>query len=231
MSELRYLGPNNQQTPLTNTELRDKNVETVTQAQITSAIDNELVGKASASYLDSSVAGKVRKTDLPSYGNARVAKTTANKPNGPVALSGGRVPNAFAPNVPGGRPWRNFGDTPSWNIQSLTNATIDSNPVTVAVWSLPDIGYSYLPIFIGSCKLGSPNGAELQIRQGSASGPIVARAVSSNSAFFEGRHIVPSGGVQAIRSGTFYIVAGRKFSGQNSAMGTEYSLSCFGVPA
>lgn len=232
MSELRYIGPSNNRTPLTNTELRDKSVETVTQGQITSAIDSELSDKASASYLDSSVAGKIRKTDLPSYGNGKLAKTTLNKANGPVALSGGRVPNTYMPALSGGRTWRNLGNSPNWSIRDLGSSTIDSNPITLATWSLPDIGYSYLPVFLGNCQLGDPGGAELQIRLNSSTGPMYARAVSANTATYRGCQIMPAGNVQAIRSGTFYIVAGRKFSGAtDSAVGSRYNLSCFAVPS
>lgn len=232
MSELRYLGPKNNKTPLTNTELNDKDIETVTQSQITSAIDDALADKASGPYLDNSVSGKLQKSELQSYGVGKMAKSTVNQPRGPVGVANDRVPNIYAPSIPGGRTWRNFGNTPNWSIGDLGQTTIDSNPRILTTWTLPDIGYSYLPIFLGSCELGDPAGAELQIRLNSSTGPMYARAASPNTAIYDGCQIMPAGNIQAIRSGTFYIVVGRKFSGASgSAIGSQYNLSCFGVPS
>lgn len=232
MSELRYIGPANDKTIIKRSDLRGKELEVVTQSEVTSAIDQELADKATGAELNSSVEGKLLEENLPGYGNMKISKASAGKPGGPVELVNGRVPNEYLPYKPGGRPWRNLGSVPSWRSAVLnSNQVIDTAGVLlVTTWNLPDIGYNYYPIFLGSVLLGDPHGASVQIRQGSVTGPVYARAISANTSYYEGYPLVPASGVQAIRSGTFYVVAGRKFSNAGSAIGGEAAITAWAVP-
>lgn len=231
MANLRYIGPNNQRTILTNRELNQIPVEGVTQAQITQAIDNELADKATGGFVENALSGKLPASSLPTYAEGLLPKTTVNNPSGPVSLSSGRVSNSYMPTMSGGKTWRFLGSVPSWS-SSLVSELIEGNGKLISTWSLPNIGYSYIPIFTGSCQIGDTAGGELQVRYASRTGDVFARAVSGNTARYDSCPIIPTGGVRAITSGTFYVVVGKKFSGgANSALGGAYSLSCFAVPA
>lgn len=205
----------------------------VTQEQITQAIDDTLATKATALQLDSATQGKLLQADLPGYGSGKLQRSTLNQANGPVGLVNGRVPTNYMPSITGGRPWKFLGATPSWSITGLTTRVIDVNPWPLATWTLPNLGYNYIPLFIGACQIGGPAGGEIQIRKGSETGPIYARAVSANTANYDGCGIVPAGGVSPIsQATTFHIVGGKKFSGGNaSVIGVEYNLGCWAVPA
>lgn len=233
MSELRYIGPANDKTIIKRSDLRGKELEVVTQSEVTSAIDQELADKATGAELNSSVEGKLLEENLSGYGNMKIPRADEGKPGGPVRLVDGRVPNEYLPYKPGGRPWKNLGSVPSWRAAAFNSSQVidTAGVLLVTTWSLPDIGYNYYPIFLGSVTLGDPKGAAVQIRQGSVTGPVFARAISGNTAYYDGYPLVPASGVQAIRSGTFYVVAGRKFSNAVGSMGGESAITCWAVPS
>ena len=231
MANLKYLGPANNLTPVTNKELTSLPVQSVTQAQITAAIDQELADKASGSFVNAALDGKLTSVNLPSYGAGYLQRSRIGQSNGPAGLTSGRVPTAHTPAMAGGKPWKFLGSSSSW-ATGIVSATIDGDAHLLTTWTLPNIGYSYIPIFTGSCQIGDPAGGEVQVRYSGRQGAMFARAVSGNTATYEGCPIVPAGTVTAITSGTFYVVAGKKFAGgANTAIGAQYNLSCFAVPA
>lgn len=229
MATARYIGPLGEDTLLTQSELQGQQVEVVTQSQITSAIDSALEGKANAEYVQSAISDKERVDNLPGYSEGLLESSRIGQPGGVAPLQDGRVPDAHLPNSAGGFPWRFLGTSPNWNTGVLYNDL--NNPLQVCTWTLPDLGYPYIPIFMGYCLLGDPRGGEVQIRYGSRTGRVFSRAASSNQAFYDSCGFTPAEGVSSIRSGTFHVVAGRKFNNEGSALGANYSLSAFAVPA
>lgn len=230
MATTKYVGPLGDKTFLVKKSLSGLDVQVVTQSQITSAIDEALSDKVTHSEVNSKATLYEDESNLSSYVTNAIDKTTVGKPNGPIPLSGGKIPNSYTPNITGGVPWRFLGSTPNWSLGSFTG-TIDGSPKTLATWTLPNIGYPYLPIFTGSVRMGNSNGVELQVRQGSRTGKTVARAISGNASFYEGSAIFPSGDLTSVTSGTFYVVIGKKFSGGSAGnVADPYTLSCWAVP-
>lgn len=233
MPSLRYLGPTSENIDvLTRLRLQEEVSGTLTTGQIQDKVDDALKDKANTFYLGNASSQRVTPSAMSGKGNNLIRRSTSGSANGPVALSGGRIPSGttYLPNSwdrPGGRGWNMY----EYNVDNLSLTTGhygSTNLQQIGSFSVPGPSYSWLPIFTGDFSMGLGKGEILIMRGGRA----VARAIGGNdaNAWFTCT-IVPVDPVALTGTGTFTVHRKAVFSPGATNVFPGFRISCLAVPA
>lgn len=228
MSSLKYIGLANDTAPATQSTVDGTTFPSFTLDDVDTAINNELSGKATNTYVNNTKSSYAASSDVDTIGSGKIATSLIDQASGPASLTSGKIQASLVPTLSGGKP------IVQYSLSSLTTGTrtnvIDS-PYTVSSFSIPSLGYAFYPVIQGYITIGGPNGMEIQLRQGSNTGPVYARAVSDNSPNGQAISFIPSTSIASVTSSNFYLVAGTKFAGQTSVIQSPYRLTVLAIPA
>lgn len=227
MSSLKYVGPSSNKTPSTRTDLDSLDITVYPQSQIDSLIRSELSDRANIEYVDSVKTTLATTSSVSGLGTGKIPTSSLDGTGGAARLVDGVVQSKHIPSGIVGSRIRLL------KYNNLTTGTITNeitNPKVVASLSLPNLGYTYLPVVQGYVTIGGPGGVEVQARYGGSGGTIFGRATSGNVPDSEATSFLPSDGLTAVTSGTLTLVAGTKFSNLTSSI-DSYDFAVLCIPA
>lgn len=234
MPSIRYLGPTTEGIDvLTRLRLQEEVSGTLTSEQIQSEVLESLKNKADSFYLGSASSQRVSQSAISGKGSTLIRKSTAGQANGPVALSGGRIPGtSYLPNAypdrPGGRGWRRAAEFNNTNLTLTTGHYASTNLQQIGSFNVPGPSFSWLPIFVGDFTIGFGKGEILIMRGGRP----IARAIGGNdpNVWFTCT-VVPVEPVALTGTGTFTVHRKAVFSPGETNIGGGFRLTCLAVPA
>lgn len=233
MPSIRYLGPTtNNPDVLTRLRLQQEVQSDLSNIQVQDEVLQALEDKANTYYLNDASAQRVTPESIQGKESTLIKKASSFDPEGPVALSGGRIPGInnmpLSNNRSGGKRWRMSAQYTHDNLQLTTGHYESTNEQQIGSFTVRGPSHAWFPMFIGDFQIGLGKG-EVLIKRG---GNIVARAIGGNDqGMWYSCPIVPMFSPGSVTgSQTFTVHRRAVFPGVPTNLGIFFRITCIAVP-
>ena len=233
MPSIRYLGPTtNNPDVLTRLRLQQEVQSDLSNTQVQDEVLQALETKANTYYLNDASAQRVTPESIQGKGSTLIKKASSFDPEGPVALSGGRIPGIN--NMPisnsrsGGKRWRMSAQYTHENLSLVTGHLDAPHEQQIGSFTVNGPDHPWLPLFSGDFQIGLGKG-EVLIKRG---GNIVARAIGGNDPnMWFSCPVVPMFSPGSVTgSQTFTVHRKAIFNPGSMNLGMFFRITCIAVP-
>lgn len=234
MPSIRYLGPTtNNPDVLTRLRLQQEVQSDLSNTQVQDEVLQALEAKANTYYLNDASAQRVTPESIQGKESTLIKKASSFDPEGPVALSGGRIPGIN--NMPlsnsrsGGKRWRMSAQYTHENLSLVTGHYHNDWAEQIGSFTVNGPDHPWLPLFSGDFQIGLGKG-EVYIMQ---AGGIVARSIGGNDpGVYFSCPLIPVYDLKPLNGSANFTVHRRAiFNPGETNVGAFFRITCIAIPA